>query len=34
MSDKMKVYNPQKFDVGVVLLDKPMGINIKAGSFA
>lgn len=32
--DKIKVNNPQKFDVGIVLLDKPMGINIKAGSFA
>lgn len=34
MINKIKVHNPQKFDIGVVLLDKPMGINIKAGSFA
>ncbi len=33
MPEKIKVYNPQKFDVGVALLDKPLGINIKAGSF-
>lgn len=34
MSDKIKVFNPQKFDIGVITLDKPMGINIKSGSFA
>ena len=34
MSEKIRVYNPQKFDVGIVTLDKPLGINIKAGSFA
>lgn len=32
--DKVKVFNPQKFDVGVVTLDKPLGFNIKPGSFA
>ena len=34
MSEKIRVYNPQTFDVGIVTLDKPLGINIKAGSFA
>lgn len=34
MSNKIKVYNVQKFCVGVTLLDKPLGMNIKPGSFA
>ena len=34
MSDKIKVYNPQKFDVGIITQDKPAGVNIKSGSFA
>lgn len=34
MVSKIKVYNPQKFDVGVKTLDNQVGINIKAGSFA
>ena len=34
MSEKVKVINPQKFDVGVKLLSMPLGINIKAKSFA
>ena len=33
MSDKIRVINPQKFDIGVVTQDKPMGMNIKAGGF-
>lgn len=33
MADKIKVYNPQKFDVGIITQDKPMGINVKSGSF-
>lgn len=33
MSNKIKVYNPQKFDVGVVTPDKQGGFNIPAGSF-
>lgn len=34
MSDKIKVYNYNKFDVGITLPDKPLGINIRPGSFA
>ena len=34
MSEKIKVLNPQKFDVGVVTPDNKLGINIKAGTFA
>lgn len=34
MNEKVKVINPQKFDVGVNLLSMPLGINIKAKSFA
>lgn len=33
MADKIRVINPQKFDVGVVTQDKPIGMNIKAGGF-
>ncbi len=33
MAEKMKLVNPQKFDVGVRTQDRPMGMNIKAGSF-
>ena len=33
MADKIKLVNPQKFDVGVRTQDRPMGMNIKAGSF-
>lgn len=33
MADKIRVINPQKFDVGVVTQDKPIGLNIKAGGF-
>ena len=31
---KVRVDNPQKFDVGVKTLNMPLGMNIKAGSFA
>ena len=34
MSDKIKVLNPQKFDIGVVTPENKLGINIKAGTFA
>jgi len=34
MEDKIMLRNPQKFDVGIVTLEKPLGVNIKAGSFA
>lgn len=34
MNGKVKIINPQKFDVGVKLLSMPLGINIKAKSFA
>lgn len=33
MADKIRVINPQKFDVGVTTQDKPMGMNIKSGGF-
>lgn len=33
MAEKVKLYNPQKFDVGIRTQDRPMGMNIKAGSF-
>lgn len=33
MKDKIKVYNPQKFNVGIVLPEKPMGLNVAPGSF-
>lgn len=33
MADKIRVINPQKFDVGVITQDKPIGMNIKAGGF-
>ena len=31
--DKIKLVNPQKFDIGVKTQDRPMGMNVKAGSF-
>lgn len=31
---KIKVYNHQKFNIGVKLLSKPDGMNIAPGSFA
>lgn len=34
MADKIKLFNPQKFDVGIFTLENKIGINIKAGSFA
>lgn len=33
MDKNIKLVNPQKFDVGIKTIDKPMGINVKAGSF-
>lgn len=33
MADRIKLSNPHKFDVGIKTQDKPMGMNIKAGSF-
>lgn len=32
MADRIKVYNPQKFNVGIKLQDKPNGVNIAAGT--
>lgn len=29
----VRLYNPQKFDVGVKLLDNERGMNVRAGSF-
>ena len=34
MEEKIVLRNPQKFDIGIVTLEKPLGVNIKAGSFA
>ena len=34
MEDKIILRNPQKFDIGIITLEKPLGVNIKAGSFA
>lgn len=31
--ERIKVFNNNKFDVGVRLMDRPLGVNIKAGSF-
>lgn len=33
MDEKILLRNPQKFDVGIVTLEKPLGMNIRAGSF-
>ena len=33
MEDKIILRNPQKFDVGIITMAKPNGVNIKAGSF-
>lgn len=32
-TNKIKVYNPTSFNVGVVTLDRPLGFNIRPGSF-
>ena len=32
--ERVKVFNNNKFNVGVSLLDRPLGMNINAGSFA
>lgn len=35
MTDKIVLRNPQKFDVGIVTSpERPMGVNIRPGSFA
>ncbi len=34
MAEKIKLWNHQKFDVGIVTLENKIGTNIKAGSFA
>lgn len=34
MEKKIKVYNRQKFNIGIQLLGKQDGINIAPGSFA
>ena len=33
MSDRIRLRNPQKFNVGIVTPDKPHGINIAPGAF-
>lgn len=33
MAEKIKLMNPQKFDVGIITLENKIGVNIKAGSF-
>ena len=32
-SEKIRLRNPNKFDVGIITPDKPYGINIKQGTF-
>ena len=34
MNDKIVLRNTQKFDVGIMTPDKPLGVNIRPGSFA
>lgn len=34
MNDKIVLRNPQKFDIGIITPDKPLGVNIRPGSFA
>lgn len=34
MAEKIKLWNPQKFDVGIITPENKLGINIQAGSFA
>lgn len=34
MEEKIILRNPQKFDIGIVTLEKPLGVNIRSGSFA
>lgn len=34
MEDRVKVINNQKYDIGIVTVGKPQGINIRPGSFA
>lgn len=33
MKDKVRLRNPQKFNVGIVTLDNPVGMNIAPGAF-
>lgn len=33
MAEKIKLMNPQKFDVGIITQENKIGVNIKAGSF-
>ena len=33
MSERIRLSNPQKFNVGIVTIDKPYGLNIAPGSF-
>ena len=34
MAERIILRNPQKFDVGIITQDRPLGVNIKARSFA
>lgn len=34
MNDKIILRNTQKFDIGIVTPEKPLGVNIRPGSFA
>lgn len=33
MSEKIRLRNPQQFDVGIITIDKPYGLNIAPGAF-
>jgi hypothetical protein len=33
MSERIRLSNPQKFNVGIITIDKPYGLNIAPGSF-
>lgn len=33
MSDKIRLTNTTKFDIGITLPEKPLGLNVKPGSF-
>jgi len=33
MSEKIRLRNPKQFDVGIITIDKPYGLNIAPGAF-
>ena len=34
MDERIRLRNPQKFNVGIITIDKPYGLNIAPGAFA